>query len=354
MALVSLPGIQEKYGYPHCVGHRSTLAGQIFDGCEQNKAIRFHFSHSVTAIKSFKPKAVIDIQPRNGETYTIEVDILLAADGIKSVIRPEILRELQYDADVVDTGQAAYRISLTREEMQHDPELLALIDKDAVTRWIGEKKHMIAYPVSSKTVYNIATAHPDVNFAEAPTATYTTKGSKDSMMSTFGDFCPLVHKMLDMVPDGEVCEWKLRVHHPLPTWVHGVAALVGDAAHPTLPHLNQGAAQAIEDAGVLSVALAKLPDTSSESINKALQVYERVRKRRAETLVDLAALSGKTLMLGEGEAKKERDKMFAAISKDQKGSVPDKWADAEVQAMIYGHDCMQVTEDTFDEIFNSL
>lgn len=136
------------------------------------------------------------------------------------------------------------------------------------------------------------------------------------------------------------------------TWVHGSVALVGDSCHPTLPHLNQGAAQAIEDAAVLGVVLSKLPSTSPSDVNKALKVYEKVRKTRAETLVGLAAASGKTLHLGEGAAREERDKQFAAAK--EKGESPDKWADKNVQATIYGHDCWKVAEEKFDEFFNGL
>jgi salicylate hydroxylase len=243
---------------------------------------------------------------------------------------------------------------LTRDQMKDDPELLDLIDSDRVTRWIGEKRHIIAYPVSSKQIYNISTAQPDVNFADAPSATYTTKGSKPEMMKVYGDFCPKVLRMLDLVPDGEVCEWKLRVHEPLPFWVQGQTALVGDACHPTLPHMAQGAAQAIEDGGVLGIVLSKLPDTSSEAINLALRVYEDVRKDRAYALVELAAQSGRSMHLGEGAAKEERDRQFAALKKDGKGAVPDKWADADVQKMVYGQDVMEIAEKNFEEIYDGL
>ncbi|KAF7910047.1 uncharacterized protein EAF01_003765 [Botrytis porri] len=128
------------------------------------------------------------------------------------------------------------------------------------------------------------------------------------MLDIFSDFCPKVQRMLNLVPDGEVCEWKLRVHSPLPTWVRGSIALVGDACHPTLPHLAQGAAQAIADAAVLGAVFSKCPSNSPSDINKSLLVYESVRKERAETLVELAAQSGRALRLGDGAAKAERDK----------------------------------------------
>ncbi|KAJ9352121.1 hypothetical protein DTO027B9_6053 [Paecilomyces variotii] len=353
LAHVELDYIEKTYGYPHMVGHRASLAGSLYEGCKREESIKFHFSTGVEEIESFSPKPRFIAKPRDGEPYTVEADVLLACDGIKSKIRVAMLKLLNVDAEVQDTNQAAYRIMIHRDEVKDDPELLELMDSDRVVRWIGPKRHIIAYPVSNKTIYNLSTTQPDDRFAAAPSATYTTRASKSAMLDVFDDFCPMVKRMLDKVPEGEVCEWKLRVHSPLPTWVHGTTALVGDACHPTLPHLAQGAAQAIEDAAVIAVALSKLPDTSPESINKALRVYEQVRKGRAEALVEMAAASGRALHLGDGAAKEERDKQFAAL-KGGKGPVPDKWADADVQRLIYGFDCAQVTRDSFDEIFNNL
>ena len=353
LAHVDLSYIKTTYSHPHLVVHRSDLAGGLYEHCKLQKSINFFFSTTAGEIKSFTPRPTFIATPRHGEAYEVQADVILAADGIKSNLRPQLLKALNVDAQIIDTNQAAYRIMLRRDQMEHDPEMLELINADRVTRWIGEKRHLIAYPVSYKNIYNMSTTQPDKNFAAAPSATYTTTGSKSAMLDTFSDFCPLIHRMLNLVPDGEVCEWKLRVHTPLPTWVHGSIALVGDACHPTLPHLNQGAAQAIEDAAVLAVVLSRSLGRDPVSINKSLRVYEQVRKDRAYTLVDLAAASSKTLHLGEGAAKEERDKQFAAL-KEKKGSVPDKWADAEVQKMIYGHDCRQVALDSFDELYKKM
>jgi salicylate hydroxylase len=355
LAHVQLESVRQLYGYPHMVGHRSSLAGSLFEGCKLEKHIEFLFGTSATEIdlsSSSKPSFLATNRKTN-ESERIQADILLGCDGIKSNTRAAILNLLGADAKVVDTNQAAYRIMLKREDMAHDPELLALLDSDAVIRWIGEKRHIIAYAVANKSIYNLSTAQPDTHFAAAPSATYTTRGSKAAMLEVYSDFCPKVQKMLNLVPEGEVCEWKLRVHAPLPTWFHGTTALVGDACHPTLPHLAQGAAQAIEDAAVIGVVLSNLPDTAPETINKALQAYEDVRKVRAETLVDLAAASGRALHLGEGAAKEERDRAFAAV-REKGGTVPDKWADADVQKMIYGFDCMEAAQDRVAKLFGDL
>lgn len=345
--------IRKKYGYPHCTGHRASLAGGLYEGCQKEPAIKFNFGVTLQSVDTFAPEANFTVSPREGAAYQVQADVLIAADGIKSVTRSHLLAQIGASMSTEDTGQSAYRVLLPREKMQSDAEMMALLDGNQVTRWIGEKRHWIAYPIASRTIYNLSSIQPDVNFASAPSATYTTKGSKSAMLKVFSDFCPIVQRMLDLVPDGDVCEWKLRAHKPLPTWVQGCVALIGDACHPTLPHLNQGAGMAVEDAAVIAEVLARAPHTSPETISKCLQVYELLRKDRTTTLVELAALSGRTLHLGDSEAKEERDRQFAEANSNG-GRVPDKWASPDVQQMIYSHDCMRIAEDKFEELYHSL
>ena len=345
---LKLDYVQTQYGYPHMVGHRSELAKALFGGCKKEKAIQFFFSTAVDQINISSEKPSFMAVPRQGQPKKIQTDILLAADGIKSKARVAILEKVGAKAEVEDTGQACYRIMIKREDLAYDPELIELIDGDRATRWVGEQKMVIGYPVSDKTIFNVSTAQPDLNFAAAPSATYTTRGSKSTMLSVYSDFCPNIQKLLKLVPEGEVCEWKLRVHQPLPTWFYRSTALVGDACHPTLPHLAQGAAQAIEDAAVLSVVLSRLIDSSPRAIERAFEVYEKVRKSRAEILVNLAAITGTQLRLGEGAAREERNKMLASL-KGKKGESPDKWTDENTQKMTYGHDCMQAANEELNK-----
>ncbi|KAF4454496.1 salicylate hydroxylase [Fusarium austroafricanum] len=349
LAHVDMPDIKGKYGYSHLCGHRSSLAGHLYEGCKKESAINFHFSTSLVEIESFSPRVSFKLQPRDGETFTSQADILLGADGIKSATRSQLLQQVGATPEEAETGQAAYRIMLKREDMAHDPELLALIDSDEVVRWVGEKRHIIAYSIANKSIYNLSTVQPDENFATAPSITYTTKGSKKVMLQVFETFCPLVQKMLNLVPEGEVCEWRLRMYKPLPTWTYGSVALIGDACHPTLPHLSQGAAMAIEDGSTIAEVLSLAPDARPETIAKCLKVYELSRKEWTSNLVEMAYLSGRTLHLGEGKAKEERDRMF----KEHKisGSVPDKWTSPDVQRMIYSNDCVAKVRSEFETLF---
>lgn len=124
-----------------------------------------------------------------------QYDLVIAADGVKSNIRRQMLA-LQGEIDEAqDTGQAAYRILLTREMMETDPELKKLIDEPVITRWIAHRRHIIAYPISNKNIYNISTAHPDEHLVQE---SWTSKGSKDDMLKMWADYCPRMQKMLKM------------------------------------------------------------------------------------------------------------------------------------------------------------
>lgn len=176
------------------------------------------------------------------------------------------------------------------------------------------------------------------------------------MKQVFEDFNPIVQQLLDLVPGEDVVEWKLRCHEPLATWTCGAVTMLGDACHPTLPHLSQGAAMAIEDAATLAEALSLMPGDGSdrEAIEKTLKVYELLRKPRTSTLVDLAVQSAKALHLGAGNAREERDRQFAAAAKTGTAPVPDRWVSPEVQKMIYEHDCIKDTRERFEQTFKSV
>lgn len=157
-----------------------------------------------------------------------EFDLIVAADGVKSNVRRQMLA-LKGEVDegraywcrkdsardclasmsltsyirldllnltAQDTGQAAYRILIPREKMTTDPELLKLIDEPTVTRWIAHRRHIIAYPISGKSIYNISTAHPDEHIDTVES--WTSAGSYEDMRKMWADYCPRIQKMLDL------------------------------------------------------------------------------------------------------------------------------------------------------------
>lgn len=159
----------------------------------------------------------------------IRGDVVLAADGIKSQVRGQLLRDATDAA--VPTGDAVYRVMLTRDQMLPHPQLRALIDTPQATRWLGPGGHIIAYPVRGHELYNVVLAHPDRGGLDE---SWTKVGSRDGLLREYTGWDPVLLTLLSLVPDTEILEWKLCSHPPLPTWISGSCALLGDACHPML------------------------------------------------------------------------------------------------------------------------
>ena len=159
----------------------------------------------------------------------VQGDVVLGADGIKSFVRGKILGDA---ADVaIPTGDATFRAILPRKAMESDPELRPYIDELKAHRWVGPGCHIISYPIKKHEMYNMVMVHPDRGGVEE---SWTTKGSKSDVLREYDGWDPTLVKMLKLVPEGDVLEWKLCTHLPLKTWVKGSCALLGDACHPML------------------------------------------------------------------------------------------------------------------------
>jgi salicylate hydroxylase len=129
-------------------------------------------------------------------------------------------------------------------------------------------------------------------------------------------------------------EWTLNSHRPLPTWIENKWVLIGDACHPMLPYVAQGAVQAIGNVGVLTCALSLI--RSKDEIDTALEIYESVRKERGEKIQNSASETRNSLHLPDGEEQRKRDEAIMASSTGQGGHNPDLWADSECQDFMWG------------------
>ncbi|RHZ53463.1 hypothetical protein CDV55_104393 [Aspergillus turcosus] len=333
--LVSMP-VNKTYGQ-QVVVHRADLHDALIEKAMALENVQVRVNSTVTRVQ-FDPPAVT-----LADGTVVEGDVVIAADGIKSSIRDQLLGE---DATKpIPTGDAAYRIMLPRSAMENDPELKQLIDEPQATRWIGPYRHIIAYPVRNHQLYNIVLLHPDRNDVEE---SWTTKGSKQMMIDDYRGWDRRVTKLIDLVKDNEVLEWKLCQHPPLKTWIKGRVALIGDACHPMLPYVGQGAAQAVEDAAALGVLLSTI--SSRSEIPLALQAYEKSRKQRAETVQQSGTVNRATLHLPDGPEQQARDDQFRASMNG--ASNPDKWADRETQKFLWGWDAEKVALETWEGEFS--
>lgn len=203
--------------------HRADLHNALIAKAQSLESVTMRLNSTVVDV-NFRDASV---QLSTGEW--VYGDVVLAADGIKSAIRKLLLDD---DSDIaIPTGDAVFRLILPRDLMAHDPELLKCITDATVRRWVGPGGHVVAYPVRNHQLYNIAMAHPDRGGLEE---SWTTRGSKEMLLKEYEGWDPLLVKMLTLVPDEEVMEWKLCSHPPLKTWTRGSCALLGDACHPML------------------------------------------------------------------------------------------------------------------------
>ncbi|CAG8348873.1 unnamed protein product [Penicillium salamii] len=313
--------------------HRADLHNAIIDRAIALPNVELRENSPVKDV-TFSPASVT---LANGDI--VRGDVVIGADGIKSTIRSHLLEDSTIKA--VATGDAAYRIMLPREVMEKDPELKALIDEPQATRWLGPSRHIIAYPVRKHELYNVVLLHPDSHGVEE---SWTTKGSKQEVVDNYDGWDSKVRKLIDLVDDNEVLEWKLCLHYPLRTWIRGSVALIGDACHPMLPYVAQGAAQAVEDAAALGVVLSAI--SSREEIPLALNTYEKSRKERAETVQQSGSENRITLHLPDGPEQIARDAQFQASAS---GNNPDKWSDQRTQEFLWGWDAEKAALNTWNE-----
>ena len=324
LARVSMASVEEKYGGPIWVAHRADLLYVLKIKAEQFGAI-IHTNSSIDDIDLTHTRLKI-----KGQTDWIKSDVIIAADGIKSNIRKKLLLKNNVSDRIRDTGDAAWRVLIPAERIYetHDNSLIEALESNVGLRWMGPGGHIMCYPIRNHQLLNLVLVHPDRQDTEE---SWTTKVNKSQMVKFYEEWNLRVRKLIDLVPDGEVWEWKLCDHASIPTWIEGHVALIGDAAHPMLPYVAQGAAQAVEDAAVLATCLSMI-DTFDQ-IHLALKVYELIRKERAETVQLSATKTRQALHLSDGEQQRARDQMLRNIIHG--GPSPDLWSDQSFQAWCW-------------------
>lgn len=150
------------------------------------------------------------------------------------------------------------------------------------------------YPTRNNELLNYVCFYPDDSAASAEEdESWNRAGSMDGLLRAFEGFDPRVRALLAMADPASLKVWTLTDMEAVDTWYIGKLCLVGDAAHPFLPHQGQGGAQAIEDGVALGVLLPQ--GTKADEVSERLQLYQVCRKERAEKVQEATRQSGKDL-----------------------------------------------------------
>jgi 2-polyprenyl-6-methoxyphenol hydroxylase-like FAD-dependent oxidoreductase len=248
---------------------------------------KLHFSSRVDSIDA--DSATISFE----DGSNAQGDVILGADGVHSVTRSVISSDIKAQA----SHHSAFRFLVSREAAMKDSRTTEyFLRTGCMELWYSEDKKIVCYPCANNQVFNFVCIHP-ASLSNA-SESYDKSANKEVLLDIFKDFDPAAVAMLEKADTDSLKIYPLFDMLTLPTYVKGRLALIGDAAHPFLPHLAQGGAMAIEDGVSLGVMLAA--GTPISEVPRRLQLYNNARYARATLVQRYTRIVG-----GDGIKKEE-------------------------------------------------
>ncbi|KAF4183783.1 hypothetical protein CNMCM7927_008827 [Aspergillus lentulus] len=208
-------------------------------------------------------------------------DLIVAADGVHTSAIHEIIG---HATPAVPTGSAAFRFLIPTGLLSEDPQTAPLLEDGLMRIFVADDhRRLVWYPCANNTVQNFVGIHPDHPKDGSEKEDWERGADIGDLLSEYHDFHPSIIAILKKATS--INRWPLLYRDPIPTWTRGRLVLIGDAAHPMLPHQGQGGAQAIEDGGALCEVFTNLSDTpSDEEIRCRLAIFEKIRLNRASAM----------------------------------------------------------------------
>jgi salicylate hydroxylase len=274
--------IQSRYGAPYYHLHRADLHQAIAAGV----AAQIRLGKKCSGLKSNADG--VEIRFQDGSSAM--ADVVVGADGIHSTVREHMLGP---DAPRF-SGDVSYRGLVLSERR---PEWAAALAQNI---WVGANRHFVQTYAGKRYVNFIALVP-----GEESKESWSAQGDIGELKRYFEGWDPRIHDLIDGAD--AVMRWSLYDRDPLERWTSGRVTLLGDAAHPMLPYLGQGAVQAIEDAALLARCLARARGGAPEA---ALQAYEAIRRPRTSKIQTGARREGRIYHLPDGEEQRQRDAAF--------------------------------------------
>jgi salicylate hydroxylase len=260
--------LEETYGERYYVIHRADLQRVLADAVLANDPDAIITGHRFADLE--QDDAGVSVRFDNGEWR--RCDVLIGADGVRSRVRSTLFGA----EEVKFTGYVAWRGLVPIERVSFE----ALDPPSQV--WIGPGHMINRYPVRGGRLLNFVAFAERSGWEEEG---WSIPAQVSELAAEFAGWHPHVTKIIEAVPQENLFKWALCARSALMRWVKGRATLLGDAAHPLLPYLGQGAVMAIEDAVLLARAFRAAPDVA-----EALARYEGARVGRARLVVERSSL----------------------------------------------------------------
>ena len=257
----------KRWGTPYLHCHRADLINVLSLELEQRAPNSLVLNTSILSYSQTQEAISLECTI-NGEAISYQGDILIAADGIHSVVQAQMLSEQKLSSTPNFTGNIAWRMTVTIDALGKDaPPPSACI-------WVGPGKHAVTYRLRGGKLANLVGVVEQDDWQKE---SWSELGNKQDALKDFSGWSPTVTKILETAD--KHYRWALFDRAPLDKWFNKRVVLMGDACHPMLPFLAQGAAMAIEDAWVLADKLDKA-SKEANSIEKYLQSYQLTRRAR--------------------------------------------------------------------------
>jgi salicylate hydroxylase len=264
---IPLGGFEQRFKAPYALIYRADLLKVLLDACSASPLVELHSSCKVSGFEDLGGH--VRVTTADGRTYNTPA--LIGADGLWSKIRSKLIG----DGPPRVSGHITYRAVLPESEIPPD------LRREDMILWAGPKCHLVHYALRGGELFNLVAVFHSDRYEEGWNAT----GDPKELHERFSGTCDFVKQMLNKITEWRM--WVLCDREPIKEWSKGRVALLGDAAHPMLQYLAQGAGMALED----SVTIAKCLDEAG-SVEEGLTAYWQARYLRTGRVQLTARLYG--------------------------------------------------------------
>ncbi len=284
--------IEQRYGAPYWVIHRGDLHAALLDAVRAHPNISLHFNTTVEDFASYRTGVTV-AGLSSKQSVEERALALVGADGLWSQLRTRLGH----------TTRPRFARHTAWRTLSPAAETTADMRNPAVNLWLGRHAHLVHYPVRGGSLINMVAIVRD----DWRQPGWSAQGERGEILARFPPaMWPDAPRQTLAVPE-QWRKWALFDCKPLGVWGKGAVTLLGDAAHPMLPYLAQGAAMAIEDAAVLAQELARSPDEPAGAMRR----YEAARRPRTARMQRAARRNGLIYHMGGAEAFLRRMAMSA-------------------------------------------